>query len=155
MKIENMIDVIDWSTVPVDTLLFVRDYLGCEWQIRHFCKYENGTVYAFPNGDTSGECGHIPGVPWAQAALVPMAPCKTLHDYHTEELEAELENRKSLRMAAIEIAKQEVADALNKLSNLGVGLVSNGAWAIKQDGTIVFDGSTGTLRLDTVERSVK
>ena len=44
---------IDWSKVPMDTPIYVRDGKNQEWIPRHFAKYENGTVYAFTQGHTS------------------------------------------------------------------------------------------------------
>lgn len=44
---------VDWSKVPVDTKVLVRDD-NCEgWLKRHFTKYENGKIYAYPNGTSS------------------------------------------------------------------------------------------------------
>ena len=43
----------DWSKVEVDTPILVRDFEGSDWFRRHFAKYENGTVYAWDNGQTS------------------------------------------------------------------------------------------------------
>lgn len=49
---------IDWSKVPVDTPIWVRDLESDIWRRRHFGKYKNGKVYAFDNGGTSwsGSC---------------------------------------------------------------------------------------------------
>ena len=43
---------IDWSKVPVDTKIFVRD-AGTVWRPRHFAKYEDGKVFTFDSGMTS------------------------------------------------------------------------------------------------------
>ena len=43
----------DWSKVPVDTLILVRNDEDEEWLRRYFTKYENGKVYAWGNGCTS------------------------------------------------------------------------------------------------------
>ena len=45
-------EYLDWSKVPVDTKILVSDN-GDTWHKRHFAKYENGSVYAFPNGRSS------------------------------------------------------------------------------------------------------
>lgn len=42
----------DWSKVEVDTPILVRDNEG-SWFKRHFAKFENGKVYAWPDGYTS------------------------------------------------------------------------------------------------------
>lgn len=44
---------IDWSKIPVDTLIRVRFYKSDDWINRYFSKYENGKVYAWNNGTTS------------------------------------------------------------------------------------------------------
>ena len=58
---------VDWSKVPIDTPILVRDSESDRWYRRHFAKYENGKVYAFRNGGTSWSgCGHVC---WEQAKL--------------------------------------------------------------------------------------
>ena len=44
---------IDWSKVPVDTPILVRDSQDDEWLHRHFARFEDGVVYAWGNGKTS------------------------------------------------------------------------------------------------------
>lgn len=44
---------VDWSKVPVDTPILVRDYEAMEWAKRYFAKYENGKIYAWGDGATS------------------------------------------------------------------------------------------------------
>ena len=44
---------VDWSKVPVDTPILVRDCDNENWLKRHFAKYENGIVYAWDDGSTS------------------------------------------------------------------------------------------------------
>lgn len=44
---------VDWSKVPVDTKILVRDSDREEWKPRYFAKFENGRVFAFPGGSTS------------------------------------------------------------------------------------------------------
>lgn len=43
---------VDWSKVPVDTPILVRDSEEEAWKKRHFAKYENGIVYAWSGGTT-------------------------------------------------------------------------------------------------------
>lgn len=45
--------VINWSRVPVDTKIFVKNRCHKQWTKRHFAKYENGRVYAWKDGRTS------------------------------------------------------------------------------------------------------
>lgn len=58
---------IDWSKVPVDTPILIRDSGDGTWYKRHFAKYEDGKVYAFCDGQTSWS-GNSP-VCWEQAKL--------------------------------------------------------------------------------------
>lgn len=52
IAIEDHIDVVDWSEVPVDTPILVKNrYEDC-WHKRYFAKYENGVVFAFSCGST-------------------------------------------------------------------------------------------------------
>jgi hypothetical protein len=44
---------VDWSKVPVDTPILVRDHEAMEWIKRYFAKYENGKIYAWGDGTTS------------------------------------------------------------------------------------------------------
>ena len=43
----------DWSKVPVDTPILVRDNEHEEWRRRYFAGYENGKVFAWCGGITS------------------------------------------------------------------------------------------------------
>lgn len=45
--------VVDWSKVPVDTKILVRDSENETWKKRHFAKFENGKIFAWANGVTS------------------------------------------------------------------------------------------------------
>ena len=38
---------VDWSKVPVDTPILVRDSESSEWKRRYFAKYKNNMVYAW------------------------------------------------------------------------------------------------------------
>lgn len=44
---------VDWTKVPVDTPILVRDSREEEWRKRYFAKYEDNTVYAWSWGATS------------------------------------------------------------------------------------------------------
>lgn len=44
---------IDWSKVPVDTKVLVRDSNAFSWERRYFAKYEDGKVYTWACGATS------------------------------------------------------------------------------------------------------
>ena len=59
---------VDWSKVPIDTLIRVKLHESDDWIYRYFSKYENGKVYAWNNGTTSktGESAS----PWLYAEIV-------------------------------------------------------------------------------------
>lgn len=44
---------VDWSKVPVDAKILVRNREDATWERRHFAKYENGKIYAWSDGLTS------------------------------------------------------------------------------------------------------
>ena len=51
MEFEEIVDA-DWSKIPVDTKILVSED-GIDWYRRYFAKYENGIIYAFPDGLSS------------------------------------------------------------------------------------------------------
>lgn len=53
MNFEEIINDIDWSKVPVDTKILVRDRKDGEWKRKYFAKYENEKIYAWADGSTS------------------------------------------------------------------------------------------------------
>lgn len=44
---------IDWSKIPIDTPIYVRNNESQEWMIAHFAKYEHWRIYAWDKGTTS------------------------------------------------------------------------------------------------------
>lgn len=46
-------EVVDWSKVPVDTKILVKDTIERKWHKRYFAKYEDGVVYAWDSGKAS------------------------------------------------------------------------------------------------------
>lgn len=44
---------VDWSKVPVDTKILVRDSDNEKWKKRHFAKFKNGKIYAWNDGRSS------------------------------------------------------------------------------------------------------
>ena len=44
---------VDWSKVPVDTKVLVRNNKDEEWIKRYFAKYEKGRIYCWHDGKTS------------------------------------------------------------------------------------------------------
>ena len=60
---------IDWSKVPVDTPILVKDSHDDEWLHRHFAKFEDGVVYAWDDGKTSWSLSSLGKVDWKYAKL--------------------------------------------------------------------------------------
>ena len=58
LKAEYKEPEVDWSKVPVDTPILVKEYEESEWAKRYFAKYEDENVYAFPGGSTSWSCNN-------------------------------------------------------------------------------------------------
>lgn len=44
---------VDWSKIPVDTKVLVRDSKDGEWRKRYFSEYKDGRFYTFDMGGTS------------------------------------------------------------------------------------------------------
>lgn len=53
IEIADHIDIVDWSTVKVDTPVLVKDCEDNEWTKRHFAFYKDGKVYTWDSGVTS------------------------------------------------------------------------------------------------------
>lgn len=53
IAIADHIDIVDWSTVKVDTPVLVKDYENNEWTKRHFAFYRDGKVHTWDSGVTS------------------------------------------------------------------------------------------------------
>ena len=73
MEFEEIVNV-DWSKVQVDTKILVSGD-GKDWYRRYFAKYENGFIYAFPDGLSSftacykPECGYRRVCAWKYGKL--------------------------------------------------------------------------------------
>lgn len=52
VDIEPMLP-FDWSKVPVDTPILVRDHESALWRKAHFAKYKNNKIYTWFCGRTS------------------------------------------------------------------------------------------------------
>lgn len=59
---------VDWSKVPIDTKILVKDSHEVLWKRGHFADYDNGIVFAWCDGKTSytADKGMIA---WTQAKL--------------------------------------------------------------------------------------
>ena len=53
IDIREKLNIVDWSTVKVDTKIHVKDRKGDAWRRRYFAYYKNGEVYVWCNGKTS------------------------------------------------------------------------------------------------------
>lgn len=62
---------VDWTKVKVDTPILVRGGEESDWTRRYFAKYEDGSVYAWPDGATSWTSENWYGRPvkWKYAKL--------------------------------------------------------------------------------------
>lgn len=68
--IGEYLGIVEWEKVEVDTPIMVRNFDEENWKRMHFCKFENGRVFAWPKGRTSFTCGKDWGIPFEQAELV-------------------------------------------------------------------------------------
>lgn len=62
---------VDWSKVPVDTKILVRDSEDGRWEKRHFARYENNIVFAWDSGCTSYSaygCDNVAGWKYVKLA---------------------------------------------------------------------------------------
>lgn len=44
---------VDWSKVPVDTKVYVRDFDNESWRPRYFARFEDGRIFTWTAGATS------------------------------------------------------------------------------------------------------
>lgn len=58
---------IDWTKVPTDTPILVREYENRKWIKRYFAKYKNGKVFAWCGGATSWSSNDDEITPWKYA----------------------------------------------------------------------------------------
>ena len=55
---------VDWSKVPVDTKVFVRDSDSESWYPRYFAKFKDGKIFTWTNGVTSFSAKGFDDVTW-------------------------------------------------------------------------------------------
>ena len=53
LNIAEELGIVDWSKVPVDTPILVKDDCDDKWEKAYFAKYEDEMIYAWDNGRTS------------------------------------------------------------------------------------------------------
>mgnify|MGYP000957334775 FL=1 len=70
MNIAEKLGIVDWSKVPVDTPILVRDFETSKWEKRYFAFFENGRVNAWCGGTTSWSNENITRtISWRYAKL--------------------------------------------------------------------------------------
>lgn len=67
--IDSIPAYVDWSKIPVDTPIFVRNSENNPWEKRYFAEFVNGGIYAFYRGQTSWST-EGPSIRWDYAKLV-------------------------------------------------------------------------------------
>ena len=55
---------VDWSKVPVDTKVYVRDFGSEDWRPRYFARFEHGKIFTWVNGATSFSAKGFDAVAW-------------------------------------------------------------------------------------------
>lgn len=55
---------VDWSKVPVDTKVYVRDSDSDPWKPRYFAKFEDGKIFAWASGVTSFSSESSDSITW-------------------------------------------------------------------------------------------
>lgn len=53
VDIAEELGIVDWSKVPVDTPVLVKNHDGEAWEKRYFAFFEDGNIYAWMCGTTS------------------------------------------------------------------------------------------------------
>ena len=70
IDIAEYLGIVDWSKVPVDTPILVRDFETSKWEKRYFAFFENGRVNAWCGGTTSWSNENITRtISWRYAKL--------------------------------------------------------------------------------------
>lgn len=70
LSIAEELGIVDWSKVPVDTPILVRDLKGQDWGKRYFAFFKDEKVYAWVNGATSWSAeDDKDALPWTDVKL--------------------------------------------------------------------------------------
>lgn len=64
ITIADHIDIVDWSTVKVDTPILVKSSEDDKWARRYFAAYKGETVYAWIGGATSWSTDSKKNISW-------------------------------------------------------------------------------------------
>lgn len=68
--IAKELGLVDWSKVPVDTPILVRDLKAQDWGKRYFAFFKDGKVYAWTGGATSWSVeDDKEALPWTDVKL--------------------------------------------------------------------------------------
>lgn len=63
-------DKVDWSKIPRDTKVYVRQNQEDEWELRYFTCYENNKFYTYSNGRTFWSDSFVDLEKWNYCELV-------------------------------------------------------------------------------------
>lgn len=70
ISIAEELGIVNWSEVPVDTPVLVKDYENNSWKKRYFAYFQYDKVYTWGNGATSWSSERSGSVtPWMYAKL--------------------------------------------------------------------------------------
>ena len=70
ISIAEELGIVNWSEVPVDTPVLVKDYENNSWKKRYFAYFQYDKVYTWGNGTTSWSSDRSGSVtPWMYAKL--------------------------------------------------------------------------------------
>ena len=70
LDIAGKLGLVDWSKVPVDTPILVRDLKAQDWGKRYFAFFKDGKVYAWTGGATSWSAeDDKEALPWTDVKL--------------------------------------------------------------------------------------
>lgn len=122
---------VDWSKVPVDTPIWVRNNEAQIWVPRYFAKYENGKVYAWREGATSWSiAGKLNAASWEYAKLV-------------ENDDAEVENPQTNADRIRSMTDEELLDFLCSIKTY------------EQNSAMTIEGSVAMCSVTDVEQWLK
>lgn len=70
IDIGEYLGIVDWSKVPVDTPVLVREFETYDWKKRYFAFFKDGMVHVWRNGATSWSIENDKDtIPWTYAKL--------------------------------------------------------------------------------------
>lgn len=69
VDIAEELGIVDWSKVPVDTPVLVRDFENQDWKKRYFAFFDDELIYTWDGGATSWSAKNKDAIPWKYAKL--------------------------------------------------------------------------------------